>query len=334
MKQRAALARALIARAALSADGRAVRGARRADARVHADRADPSSGSATRASSCSSRTASTRRCCSRTGSCCLRPRPGQVAEVLDVDLPHPRWEYDVRATPRSSSCATICGSASRTWSPSDPQSEFFERAGATMHRPPSRTERRVETAHGSRGMVATGARARDRGGARRAARGRQRGRRRRLRRARAGGRVPLRLHARRRSVRARLRSGDRGGGGPQRRPAVRRPPPSRRSFRDGGVPRTARCSATIPGVLRGLDDLLARFGTRSCRALVAPAHRARRATASPCTRRWPRTRANAPSCSRAIRRRSALFLPGGAPLAEGDAFVQSDLAARAAHGRE
>jgi hypothetical protein len=30
----------------------------------------------------------------------LRPRPGHVAEVLDVDLPHPRWQYDARATPR------------------------------------------------------------------------------------------------------------------------------------------------------------------------------------------------------------------------------------------
>ncbi|HXP93753.1 MAG TPA: ATP-binding cassette domain-containing protein, partial [Candidatus Binatia bacterium] len=30
----------------------------------------------------------------------LRPRPGQVAEVIDVDLPHPRFDYDVRATPR------------------------------------------------------------------------------------------------------------------------------------------------------------------------------------------------------------------------------------------
>src|ERR1700691_2643528 len=29
----------------------------------------------------------------------MRPRPGQIAEIIDVDLPQPRWDYDARATP-------------------------------------------------------------------------------------------------------------------------------------------------------------------------------------------------------------------------------------------
>jgi NitT/TauT family transport system ATP-binding protein len=30
----------------------------------------------------------------------LRPRPGRVDEIIDVDLPEPRWEHDSRANPR------------------------------------------------------------------------------------------------------------------------------------------------------------------------------------------------------------------------------------------
>jgi NitT/TauT family transport system ATP-binding protein len=29
----------------------------------------------------------------------LRPRPGRIDEVVDVNLPEPRWERDPRATP-------------------------------------------------------------------------------------------------------------------------------------------------------------------------------------------------------------------------------------------
>lgn len=30
----------------------------------------------------------------------MSARPGRIAEVLKVDLPRPRWNYDVRGTPQ------------------------------------------------------------------------------------------------------------------------------------------------------------------------------------------------------------------------------------------
>jgi NitT/TauT family transport system ATP-binding protein len=60
----------------------------------------------------------------------LRPRPGRVAEILDVDLPHPRWEYDVRATPRFVELRHYLWERIRDMVASDPESEFFTRSGA------------------------------------------------------------------------------------------------------------------------------------------------------------------------------------------------------------
>ena len=31
----------------------------------------------------------------------FRSGPGRIAEIAPVDLPHPRWEYNVRADPRA-----------------------------------------------------------------------------------------------------------------------------------------------------------------------------------------------------------------------------------------
>jgi NitT/TauT family transport system ATP-binding protein len=61
----------------------------------------------------------------------LRPRPGRVAEVLDVDLPHPRWQYDARATPRFAELRHYLWERIKTMVASDPESEFFMRSGAT-----------------------------------------------------------------------------------------------------------------------------------------------------------------------------------------------------------
>jgi NitT/TauT family transport system ATP-binding protein len=61
----------------------------------------------------------------------LRPRPGRVAEVLDVDLPHPRWSYDARATSRFAELRHYLWERIKDMVASDPESEFYARAGAT-----------------------------------------------------------------------------------------------------------------------------------------------------------------------------------------------------------
>jgi len=59
----------------------------------------------------------------------LRPRPGQVAECLTVDLPHPRWEYDVRATPEFVRLRHHLWERIKAMVAADPQSEFYNREG-------------------------------------------------------------------------------------------------------------------------------------------------------------------------------------------------------------
>ena len=58
----------------------------------------------------------------------LRPRPGQVAEVLDVDLPHPRWDYDVRERPQFVALRHYLWERIKAMVAADPQSEFYMRA--------------------------------------------------------------------------------------------------------------------------------------------------------------------------------------------------------------
>jgi len=58
----------------------------------------------------------------------LRPRPGQVAEVLDVDLPHPRWEYDVRERHEFVEMRHHLWERIKAMVAADPQSEFYMRA--------------------------------------------------------------------------------------------------------------------------------------------------------------------------------------------------------------
>ena len=57
----------------------------------------------------------------------LRPRPGQVAEVLNVDLPHPRWDYDVRERRAFVELRRHLWERIKEMVASDPQSEFFQR---------------------------------------------------------------------------------------------------------------------------------------------------------------------------------------------------------------
>ena len=66
----------------------------------------------------------------------LRPRPGQVAEVLDVNLPHPRWDYDVRERREFVEMRHYLWERIKAMVAADPQSEFYMRAtkpsGATL----------------------------------------------------------------------------------------------------------------------------------------------------------------------------------------------------------
>ena len=58
----------------------------------------------------------------------LRPRPGQVAEILDVALPHPRWEYDVRERREFVEMRHHLWERIKAMVAADPQSEFYMRA--------------------------------------------------------------------------------------------------------------------------------------------------------------------------------------------------------------
>jgi NitT/TauT family transport system ATP-binding protein len=57
----------------------------------------------------------------------LSPRPGRVAEIVDVNLPHPRWSYDVRAQPEFIALRTHLWSQIKHMVANDPASEFFQR---------------------------------------------------------------------------------------------------------------------------------------------------------------------------------------------------------------
>ena len=57
----------------------------------------------------------------------LNPRPGRVAEILDVPLPHPRWSYDVRARPEFIEMRAHLWARIKAMVASDPESEFYLR---------------------------------------------------------------------------------------------------------------------------------------------------------------------------------------------------------------
>ncbi len=57
----------------------------------------------------------------------MRPRPGRIAEVIDVNLPQPRWEYDARATPEFVSMRHYLWEGIKEMVVSDPESEFYQR---------------------------------------------------------------------------------------------------------------------------------------------------------------------------------------------------------------
>jgi NitT/TauT family transport system ATP-binding protein len=71
----------------------------------------------------------------------LSPRPGSVLNIIDVDLPRPRWDYDVRAHPQFTELRAYLWDSIRNMVMTDPESDFFGRsfgfdAGASGQRPP------------------------------------------------------------------------------------------------------------------------------------------------------------------------------------------------------
>lgn len=58
----------------------------------------------------------------------LSPRPARVTETVEVPLPHPRWSYDVRARPEFLELRAHLWSRIREMVANDPNSEFYQRA--------------------------------------------------------------------------------------------------------------------------------------------------------------------------------------------------------------
>jgi len=54
-------------------------------------------------------------------------RPGRILEVFDVNLPRPRWNYDVRARPEFIELRTLLWDRIKTIMMSDPDSDFYQR---------------------------------------------------------------------------------------------------------------------------------------------------------------------------------------------------------------
>ncbi len=93
-----------------------------------------------------------------------------------------------------------------------------------------------------------------------------------------------------------------------------------------GIPGTGILSATVPGMLRGLDDLARRFGTLSLAALLPPALRLAE-EGFPVHRQLAANTADRAELLGKNPAARALFLPGGKPLEEHAHFRQPDLAA-------
>ncbi|HWE75172.1 MAG TPA: gamma-glutamyltransferase [Stellaceae bacterium] len=92
-----------------------------------------------------------------------------------------------------------------------------------------------------------------------------------------------------------------------------------------GIPGNGILSATVPGMLRGLDDLARRFGTRPLPVLLAPALRLAEDGFPVHRQLAANTRDRAELLAKHAAARS-LFLPAGKPLEEHTLLRQPDLA--------
>ena len=100
---------------------------------------------------------------------------------------------------------------------------------------------------------------------------------------------------------------------------------TRERFGDA-IPGTGVLAATVPGLLRGLDDLLRRHGTRPLGALIQPAIRLAE-DGFPVHRQLAANTKDRAELLAKNAAAKALFLPEGQPLIEGATFRQPDLAA-------
>jgi gamma-glutamyltranspeptidase/glutathione hydrolase len=92
-----------------------------------------------------------------------------------------------------------------------------------------------------------------------------------------------------------------------------------------GIPGNGVLAATVPGLLRGLGDLQERFGSRDLASLMQPAIRLAEEGFA-VHRQLALNTAERASLLAKDAGASALFLPGGKPLGEGDRLVQPALA--------
>jgi gamma-glutamyltranspeptidase/glutathione hydrolase len=92
-----------------------------------------------------------------------------------------------------------------------------------------------------------------------------------------------------------------------------------------GIPANGALSATVPAMLKGVSDLLARHGTRDLASLIEPALRL---AEDGCRVSRPLAQASAERAALLAKDEaaSALFLPGGKPLGENATLRQPDLA--------
>jgi len=60
----------------------------------------------------------------------MSPRPGRIAEIVNVNLPQPRWDYDVRATSEFVELRHYLWEGIKAMVVNDPQSEFYQRSRA------------------------------------------------------------------------------------------------------------------------------------------------------------------------------------------------------------
>ena len=65
----------------------------------------------------------------------MSPRPGRVIEEIEVGLPHPRWQYDIRATPRFIELRSYLWSAIRDLVLNDPSSDFYAPTSGAANTP-------------------------------------------------------------------------------------------------------------------------------------------------------------------------------------------------------